>query len=250
MHSTSTMPTRAAIRRPWKSSSRSATCARSPRIRSRRKRPGWQSRPPTRRRAACSTSTARRRAMNAGSTKIGVRARFPIGLNNARPRGNFPNRALTPISKQRGFTYVGAMIFVALAGAGLASYVQIASHAAQREKEAELLFRGNAFQAAIASYYKKEQRYPTSIETLLEDKRYPMPVRHLRKLYADPMTGEQNWALIDAPGGGFMGVHSRSAKAPIKTGNFLLRRSEERRVGKECRDQGGPDHKKIHKRFS
>lgn len=115
------------------------------------------------------------------------------------------------------------MIFVALAGAGLASYAQVASHAAQREKEAELLFRGNAFQAAIASYYKKEQRYPTSLETLLEDKRYPMPVRHLRKLYADPMTGEQNWALVDAPGGGFMGVHSRSDKAPIKTGNFLVK---------------------------
>jgi hypothetical protein len=115
------------------------------------------------------------------------------------------------------------MIFVALAGAGLASYAQVASHAAQREKEAELLFRGNAFQAAIASYYKKEQRYPTSLEALLEDKRYPMPVRHLRKLYADPMTGAPDWALIDAPGGGFMGVHSRSAKEPIKTGNFLIK---------------------------
>ena len=161
--------------------------------------------------------------MSAGR-KIGVRARFAIrvGLKPARTQ-SFPNRALTPISQQRGFTYVGAMIFVALAGAGLASYAHVASHAAQREKEAELLFRGNAFQAAIASYYKKEQRYPTSLETLLEDKRYPMPVRHLRKLYADPMTGEQNWALIDAPGGGFMGVHSRSDKAPIKTGNFLLK---------------------------
>jgi type II secretory pathway pseudopilin PulG len=133
-----------------------------------------------------------------------------------------PYQGVRP-KKQAGFTYVGAMIFVALAGAGLASYVQIASHAAQREKEAELLFRGNAFQAAIASYYRKEQRYPASLETLLEDKRYPMPVRHLRKLYADPMTGEPNWTLIDAPGGGFMGVHSRSDKAPIKTGNFLVK---------------------------
>ena len=60
---------------------------------------------------------------------------------------------------------------------------------------------GNAYQAAIASYYKKDQRYPASLEALLEDKRYPMPVRHLRKLYADPMTGEPDWMLIDAPGG-------------------------------------------------
>jgi hypothetical protein len=49
----------------------------------------------------------------------------------------------------RGFTYIGFLIFVAVAGAGLAAYAEIASHAAQREKEAELLFRGNAYQAAI-----------------------------------------------------------------------------------------------------
>jgi len=72
---------------------------------------------------------------------------------------------------------------VAAAGAGLAAYAESASHAAQREKEAELLFHGNAYQAAIASYYKKEQRWPHSLEQLLEDKRYPMPVRHLRRLY-------------------------------------------------------------------
>jgi type II secretory pathway pseudopilin PulG len=113
-----------------------------------------------------------------------------------------------------------------VAGAGLAAFGEAASHGAQREKEAELLFRGNAFQAAIASYYKKEQRYPQSLEQLLEDKRYPMPVRHLRKLYPDPMTGEANWGLVDAPGGGVMGVHSRSGDAPIKTGNFLLKNEE------------------------
>ena len=125
--------------------------------------------------------------------------------------------------RNKGFTYIGFLIFIAIAAVGLAAYGEVASHATQREKEAELLFRGNAYQAAIGSYYRKEQRYPASLEALLEDKRYPMPVRHLRKLYADPMTGEQNWALVDAPGGGFMGVHSRSDKAPIKTGNFLLK---------------------------
>jgi type II secretory pathway pseudopilin PulG len=115
------------------------------------------------------------------------------------------------------------MMVVAIAGAGLAAYAELASHAAQREKEAELLFRGHAFQDAIASYYRKEQRYPQSLEALLEDKRYPMPVRHLRKLYADPMTGEADWVLIDAPGGGVMGVRSRSEDAPVKTGNFLVK---------------------------
>ena len=128
--------------------------------------------------------------------------------------------------KQQGFTYVGFLIFVALAGAGLAAFGEIASHAAQREKEAELLFRGNQYREGIASYYKKEQRYPQSLEQLLEDKRYPMPVRHVRRLYVDPMTGEANWGLVEAPGGGVMGVYSRSEDPPIKTGNFLLKNQE------------------------
>lgn len=120
----------------------------------------------------------------------------------------------------RGFTYIGFLIFVAVAGAGLAAYAEIASHAAQREKEAELLFRGIAYQAAIGSYYKVQQRWPQSLEQLIEDKRYPMPVRHLRKLYSDPMTGKPDWGLVEAPGGGVMGIYSRSNEIPIKTANF------------------------------
>ena len=120
----------------------------------------------------------------------------------------------------QGFTYIGFLVFLAVAGAGLAAYAEVASHAIQREKEAELLFRGNAYQAALASYYKVGQIWPQSLEQLLEDKRFPMPVRHLRKLYRDPMTGEADWELIEAPGGGVMGVRSRSEEAPIKTANF------------------------------
>ncbi|HKU48075.1 MAG TPA: type II secretion system protein [Burkholderiales bacterium] len=126
----------------------------------------------------------------------------------------------------KGFTYLGFLIFLAVAGLGLASFGEIASHAAQREKEAELLFRGNQFREAIASYYSKGQRYPQSLEQLLEDKRYPMPVRHLRKLYRDPMSGEADWALVEAPGGGVMGVHSKSDEAPIKKANFPLANQE------------------------
>jgi len=124
---------------------------------------------------------------------------------------------------QKGFTYVGFFLAVAIMGAGLVTYSELASHAAQREKEAELLFRGNQYRAAIGSYYKKEQRFPKSLADLLEDKRYPMPVRHLRKLYPDPMAGTPAWGLIEAPEGGIMGVYSLSEDAPIKTGNFAAR---------------------------
>ena len=126
-------------------------------------------------------------------------------------------------SEQQGFTLLGMMILIALMGAGLAAYGELASHAAQREKEAELLFRGNQYRQAIESYYKKERRYPKALTDLLEDKRFPMPVRHLRKLYLDPITGAAEWGLVQAPGGGgIMGVHSKSEAQPVKSGGFSV----------------------------
>src|SRR5918996_3662216 len=186
MRSTSIIRTPAAIRRTSRSWSPSATCARFRRTRSPKARaPGWRCRRLTRKRATCSTFIAQRRAMSAGS-------------------------------KERGFTYIGLMIVVAIMGAGLAAFGQIASHAAQREKEAELIFRGDQYRAAIASYYKKEQRYPKALADLVEDKRYPMPVRHLRRLYDDPMTAKADWGLVEAPdGAGVMGVYSKADTAPI-----------------------------------
>lgn len=130
----------------------------------------------------------------------------------------------TPLRRESGFTYLLLLIIVMIMGAALAATGTLFSHQAQREKERELLFVGHEFRNAIGSYYLRSpgvaQAYPKSLDDLLEDKRFPMPVRHLRRLYADPITGKADWALVESPTGGIMGVHSVSEEAPIKTGNF------------------------------
>ena len=130
-------------------------------------------------------------------------------------------------SRQRGFTLAGALILIAVLGAGMAAYGEIASHAAQREKEQELLFVGNQFRQAIGAYYERSpggaKRYPQKLEDLLQDKRHPMPQRHLRRMYADPVTGTAQWGLIEAPGGGLMGVYSLSTQRPVKSAGFAAR---------------------------
>lgn len=129
-----------------------------------------------------------------------------------------------PAYLQRGFTYIGMLLIVAVMGTGLAAFGQLYSQAAQREKERELLFIGNQFRDAIAGYYNKSpgnKVYPKTLDELLEDKRLPMPQHHLRKLFRDPMTGSTDWGLVEVPGGsGFMGVYSRSEQTPIKSANF------------------------------
>ncbi len=156
------------------------------------------------------------RGKASGSCERGVelapKRNLPLGLT--------PRQGGKPL-QQRGFVYIGLLLFAAVTGAALVAFSEIASHAAQREKEAELLFRGNQYREAIAAYHRLEDRYPQSLDQLLQNKGFSVPVRHLRKLYPDPMTGEA-FALMPAPDGGIMGVHSPSTEAPIKTGNFPL----------------------------
>jgi len=138
------------------------------------------------------------------------------------------NKALTPIT-QRGFTYLGLMILVMVMGMGLAAFGTIYSQTAQRDKEAELLFVGEQFRAAIESYYLKspgQRAYPKTLEDLVEDKRFPMPTRHLRRIYPDPITGSTEWGLVEMPNnGGIMGVFSKSEDKPIKQGNFAAKQA-------------------------
>ncbi len=130
-------------------------------------------------------------------------------------------------SGERGFTYVAMLVAVAIIGIGLAGTAEVWSLAHQREKEAELLFVGNQYREAIGRYYDATpgggKRYPEKLDNLVEDNRYPMPRRHLRKLYADPLTGQAEWGLMQAPDGGIMGVYSLAPGTPLKQREFANR---------------------------
>jgi type II secretory pathway pseudopilin PulG len=122
-----------------------------------------------------------------------------------------------------GFTYVWLLLAVAFMAVGLAAIAEVATTAMRRDKEAELLFVGDQFARAIALYRASSpgsQQYPQRLEDLLADKRVPNVRRHLRRIYPDPMTGSAEWGLVRGPGGGIVGVYSRSTTPPLKTANF------------------------------
>jgi len=125
---------------------------------------------------------------------------------------------------EAGFTYIALLIVIAVGGAVLAAVGEIASHAQQREREAELLFTGHQIRDAIGAYYERSpggaKAYPKALEDLLEDKRMPVVARYLRKVYRDPITGKTDWGFVEGPGGTIMGVYSKSGLRPIKSGNF------------------------------
>ncbi|MEW5893712.1 MAG: type II secretion system protein [Pseudomonadota bacterium] len=131
-----------------------------------------------------------------------------------------------PPHRSQGFTLVAILFAVAIAGTALALLGTVWHTQVKREKEAELLFVGDQYRRAIASYYQRGpggvKHYPRKLEDLLEDRRFPTRVRHLRRLYPDPITGKAEWGLVRAPDGGIRGVYSLSEDEPLKQSNFDL----------------------------
>lgn len=124
-------------------------------------------------------------------------------------------------SRQNGFTYVGLLFAIAVTGLFLTLASRVWSTTEQREREAQLLFEGDAIRMAIARYYAFGHQYPLTLQSLVADDRFPVARRYLRRIYSDPMTGNSDWTIIPAPDGvGIMGVASRSKGGPIKRKGF------------------------------
>jgi len=125
--------------------------------------------------------------------------------------------------RQRAFTYLGLLFVIAFIGLLMASAGQVWHLAAQRDRETELLFVGQQFSAALASYRAATpgdpKRLPRRLEDLVEDRRGPVIRRHLRKIFADPMTGSREWGL-DRNGDQIVAVYSLANGKPIRQANF------------------------------
>lgn len=126
-------------------------------------------------------------------------------------------RGLRPM---RGMSYLLVLFALAALGTGLAGTGVVWQQVVQREREAELLRIGQQFRQALASYYLSTpgstKQYPERLSELLEDRRYPVPRRHLRRLYADPMTRSADWVLVRS-GGRIVALHSRSTAEPLRS---------------------------------
>lgn len=132
------------------------------------------------------------------------------------------------VRPQAGFTYVGVLLLVAVVGLALSATSTVWHFEVQREKERELLFIGNEFRVALDRYatapvQSAAKRFPARLEDLLQDNRTPARVRHLRRIYRDPMTGKDEWGLVRTGDGQIIGVHSLSKEEPIKKANFGAR---------------------------
>lgn len=128
------------------------------------------------------------------------------------------------MKRARGFTYITALILLAMLSVSLALLGEMWDTARQREREEDLLYVGHQYRKAIERYFLSGPRqYPRTLADLTKDPRKPNPERYLRKLHPDPITGSSEWGLLKAPDGGILGVHSLSDKEPLKRVGFRVR---------------------------
>ena len=131
---------------------------------------------------------------------------------------------LTPdaLRNLHGSTYLVLMFLIVIMAIGITAAAKQWKTVVQREKEADLLWRGIEIQTAIQFYSNAKkvgslipgEKYPLTLEELTKP-----PKPFLRKAYKDPITGG-DWQYIPGPTGGIMGVKSASTLASLKQHQF------------------------------
>ncbi len=96
--------------------------------------------------------------------------------------------------RSRGYALLVLMMMVTILLISLTAALPSIYVAGQREREEELIFRGTEYARAIGLFRRRFQRFPTSVEELLNTN----GIRFLRRAYPDPMSRTGKWRFIHA----------------------------------------------------
>lgn len=138
---------------------------------------------------------------------------------------SYPDMRLTARAPRNlhGSTYLVLMFLIVIIAISVTVVAKQWKTVVQREKEADLLWRGIEIQTAIQFFSNSKklgsavpgEKYPLTLEELTKP-----PKPFLRRVYKDPITGG-DWQYIRQPStGGIIGVKSASTLAPIKQHQF------------------------------
>ncbi len=126
--------------------------------------------------------------------------------------------------REAGYNIVFLAVMITVLNILIAKALPLWSAVIQREKEAELIFRGMQYAEAIRIYEKRFSKLPVKLEELIE-----VEPRCIRQLYKNPMHEDGAWELIPQGAG-------RQVRPNQNTG---LEREEERDQGRNPRPLPG-----------
>jgi len=97
--------------------------------------------------------------------------------------------------REDGYALMMVVFFTALMLVGAMVAAPRILQEGKREKEKEMIWRGQQYVRGVKLYYRKMGRFPTSIDDLTKPKTGSL--RFMRQAYKDPMNGEDgSWRLI------------------------------------------------------
>jgi type II secretory pathway pseudopilin PulG len=150
----------------------------------------------------------------------------PFDSPNSREDARVPPAQDTPsyfalASGNRGYAMAALLVGMSVMAVLMGALLPVWTTMATREKEAELMFRGNQYARAIGLFQRKfANTPPPTIDILVEQ-------RFLRKKYKDPITNDdfqplyanQQLAMPGGPGGqsGQQGTQPSTGPAPGRT---------------------------------
>ena len=111
--------------------------------------------------------------------------------------------------RDAGFSLAALIFFATAVSILLSAAVPAYQMQARREREEELVFRGQEYQRAIQKYQRKFGIYPPSIEALVQTN----GLRFVRRLYRDPITGKDFRLISINPDGSVSGSTLFSQRA-------------------------------------
>lgn len=117
----------------------------------------------------------------------------PITRRFSSPTRNRPDRSRTEAgTAATGYALIVVLIAVTVLAIGLLTVLPSTYQESRREKEEELIFRGNQYARAIYLFQQQFHRYPSSVKELLHTNN----LSFLRKAWPDPMTPSGKWRFI------------------------------------------------------
>jgi type II secretory pathway pseudopilin PulG len=117
-------------------------------------------------------------------------------------------------AQEGGFTYLALLVGIAIVSLGTSIAAEMATATIARQRMTQANWAGDQYARALRSYQLVSGpmgEFPETLDQLVDDRRGPVPRRHLRSLYRNPLESSGRWHLLRGGDGRIRGVAARAA---------------------------------------
>ena len=108
------------------------------------------------------------------------------------PRSSRPQPSRARLRRDGGYLLLAIMLTMAVMIIAATAAAPAIVQQMKRDREEEMIHRGTQYARAIKAFYKKNGRYPASLDDLDKGQ-----VKYLRQRYKDPLTKDGKWKLLN-----------------------------------------------------